>query len=76
MARVTFYDAITKAVYVDGTLKEPFTVSDVRCAIPGQNYARYYAFLACNSGDNTASARPLFERVARGQYRLRPRPRT
>lgn len=70
MARVKIYDSIFRAVHIDGTLQEPFTVDEVRRFAPGLHYNRYYAYLTYNSASESEQKDALFLRVERGLYRL------
>ncbi|GAA5627459.1 hypothetical protein Brsp05_02748 [Brucella sp. NBRC 12953] len=64
------YQLVLTAVYVDGTLLEPFTARDLRRIIPGWNYTDYFGFLAYNSDYNLPLEVALFIRVERGSYSL------
>ncbi len=63
------YRSIVKAVD-SGSLKEPFKAADMKAACPGFADRTYWRFLSKHSKGNPGDDTELFERVARGRYRL------
>jgi len=55
-----------------GRLREPFGPDDVRFACPGQAPMTYGVFLSKHRVGNPGENTELFERVARGRYRVLP----
>ena len=63
------YKAIITAVR-EGRMKEPFTAEEFRQVCPGFGVGTYQAFLWKHTKDNPGGQSELFEKVARGSFRL------
>jgi hypothetical protein len=58
------------AAVLEGRLREPFTLDDLRRACPGWPESVYQGFLPQHSIGNRGGKPELFERVGFGLYRL------
>jgi hypothetical protein len=63
------YKAIVTAVR-EGIMQEPFSAEDFRRSCPGFGSGTYQAFLWKHAKGNPGGQSELFEKVARGSFRL------